>query len=54
MQKYYGGLPEYIHVAEHSFVECRLCIYFEMQMAFSQLVVAISPGVDVLNLTDMN
>jgi hypothetical protein len=33
---YYGGIPGYMHVAEHSFAERSLCVYFEMQMAFSQ------------------
>jgi hypothetical protein len=42
VQQYYGGLPEYIYVAEYSFVECTLCIYFEMQMAFSQSVIVSS------------
>ncbi|KIM76724.1 hypothetical protein PILCRDRAFT_77520 [Piloderma croceum F 1598] len=32
---YYGGIPGYMHVAEHSFAERSLCVYFEMQMAFS-------------------
>lgn len=37
-REYYGGVPDPIHVAEHSFVERALCIYFETQMAFSQWV----------------
>jgi len=34
-REYYGETPQFIHVAEHSFVERALCVHFEMQMAFS-------------------
>jgi hypothetical protein len=35
-RKYYGQIPDYIHIAEHSFMERTLCVHFEMQMAFLQ------------------
>ncbi|KAJ6620691.1 hypothetical protein B0H10DRAFT_1945765 [Mycena sp. CBHHK59/15] len=35
-QEYYTtAVPDFIHVTESSFVESKLCVYFEMQMAMS-------------------
>lgn len=37
-RKYYHGIPEYIQVKTHSFVERALCTFFEIEMAISQCV----------------
>jgi hypothetical protein len=35
-REYYGGVPEYMHITESSFMERALCVHNEMQMVFSQ------------------
>ncbi|KAJ7076951.1 hypothetical protein C8R43DRAFT_966144 [Mycena crocata] len=38
LEYYDSSVPNYIHIAQTSYVEAQLCVYFEMQMAMTQCI----------------